>query len=214
MGKFKDITGITFHRLTVIKRAENLKSKNLRWLCQCSCGKTVVVYGCDLKSGHTKSCGCLKAELLTKYSRKNPRKGKAHYLFGRTLPKETKEKIRQSRLGQFMGENNPHWNPNLTSKEREDGRTFEGYSAWRTAVYERDNYVCQACGDSRGGNLIAHHIEGYNNNPSLRVKVSNGITLCEDCHNNFHHQFGRGNNTAEQFKSFMKAYNYNKRRKI
>lgn len=34
------------------------------WLCQCDCGNIVEVLGYSLKSGHTKSCGCLHEETL------------------------------------------------------------------------------------------------------------------------------------------------------
>ena len=69
MGTLQDLTGKTFGRLTVIRRAENhiLPSgqKQTMWLCKCSCGnkKDIVIRGADLKSGHTISCGCLKQEI-------------------------------------------------------------------------------------------------------------------------------------------------------
>ena len=61
MSKLKDLTGITFGRLTVIKRAEN-QGKYVVWECECSCGNTVLVKAASLSSGNTKSCGCLKHE--------------------------------------------------------------------------------------------------------------------------------------------------------
>lgn len=32
--------------------------------CQCDCGKIKVLRKCDVQSGHTKSCGCISAEIL------------------------------------------------------------------------------------------------------------------------------------------------------
>lgn len=58
MGKFQDITGQKFGKLTVIKRAPN-KGRRTMWTCQCDCGKIVIVYAEALKNGNTKSCGCL-----------------------------------------------------------------------------------------------------------------------------------------------------------
>jgi hypothetical protein len=56
-NKAKDLSGMTFNRLTVIERVADGKS-NIRWLCICSCGnKTIAVSG-NLKSGRHKSCGC------------------------------------------------------------------------------------------------------------------------------------------------------------
>lgn len=62
MGRLIDLAGKTFGRLTVIERAENnvLPSglKEPMWLCRCECGKSSVIRGAFLRTGHTKSCGC------------------------------------------------------------------------------------------------------------------------------------------------------------
>ena len=68
-----------------------------------------------------------------------------------------------------------------TSRDRE----CKSYRQWREAVYERDNYTCQKCGE-RGGKLNAHHIKPYAKYSKLRHDVSNGITLCEKCHKAIH----------------------------
>lgn len=52
---------------------------------------------------------------------------------------------------------------------------------WTKQVFERDNYICQICGQ-RGGKLQADHIKSYRNFPELRWELSNGRTLCESCH--------------------------------
>ena len=68
MGKFIDLTGQKFHKLTVIKRAEDWIRPNgkhiIQWLCECGCeNKTqIVVSGDHLRREHTKSCGCLQKE--------------------------------------------------------------------------------------------------------------------------------------------------------
>jgi 5-methylcytosine-specific restriction endonuclease McrA len=60
------------------------------------------------------------------------------------------------------------------------------YNGWRTSVFKRDNYTCQKCGDSTGGNLQAHHIKHVWTHPYLIFDINNGITLCEDCHGECH----------------------------
>ena len=57
-----DITGKTFGRLTVEMEAGRDNFGQVMWECRCSCGKTVVVRGRDLRSGGTKSCGCWNLE--------------------------------------------------------------------------------------------------------------------------------------------------------
>lgn len=54
----KDLTGLRFDKLIVIKRVENDKSGNRMWLCQCDCGAQKVIGGRHLTSGRIKSCGC------------------------------------------------------------------------------------------------------------------------------------------------------------
>lgn len=60
------------------------------------------------------------------------------------------------------------------------------YKEWRDAVYARDNYTCQICGDAKGGNLQAHHVKDFANHPDLRFVVSNGLTVCQSCHEKIH----------------------------
>lgn len=59
-----DLTGKKFGRLTVLREGERLPDRHYTWLCLCSCGKYKTVSSSCLKSGDTKSCGCLKSEKL------------------------------------------------------------------------------------------------------------------------------------------------------
>lgn len=54
------------------------------------------------------------------------------------------------------------------------------YKEWRTSVFVRDGFRCQKCGTRR--DIQAHHIKTWKNNKELRYEVSNGVTLCRDCH--------------------------------
>jgi hypothetical protein len=66
MGKpVIDMTGIKLNRWTVFSKAEkplNAKQSGMFWNCVCECGKKAIVYGQTIRSGMSKSCGCLKAE--------------------------------------------------------------------------------------------------------------------------------------------------------
>lgn len=61
MPKFVDLTGKKFGRLTVLHRVPN-QGAEVRWACSCDCGNTKEVNGTLLKSGNTKSCGCLASD--------------------------------------------------------------------------------------------------------------------------------------------------------
>lgn len=65
--------------------------------------------------------------------------------------------------------------------QKTDYRNTPEYRNWRTAVFERDNYTCQDC-KQVGGVLNAHHIKPFKKYPKERYVVSNGVTLCIDCH--------------------------------
>ena len=62
MGHLVDLTGQRFGRLVVIERAAS-KGGHATWKCKCDCGKVLTVVGYSLKSGNTKSCGCLQKEI-------------------------------------------------------------------------------------------------------------------------------------------------------
>lgn len=69
--RFHDLTGQTFHFLTVLKRAENTKQGKTQWLCRCVCGKETIVPAGDLtrKKYPTKSCGCMSKHLISEHQK-------------------------------------------------------------------------------------------------------------------------------------------------
>ena len=175
--KIKDLTGQKFGRLTVLGYTENRLRGGVVWRCLCSCGNTAFVISSDLTRHNTQSCGCLHREIVS------------------------------ARLSRLVGYLSPAWKPKLTDEERMQyqvrGRSISGYKEWRTSVYKRDDYTCQKCGERGGNKLNAHHIEGFADNPELRTELSNGITLCKDCHKDFHHLYGYGS-TRDKFEEWIK----------
>ncbi len=71
LGQKIDLTGQKFGRLTVLKEHGKDKYGAIEWLCQCDCGKQTIVTGNRLRSGHTKSCGCLNKEQITQLGKEN-----------------------------------------------------------------------------------------------------------------------------------------------
>lgn len=60
-----DISGQTFGSLTVLSLADRASNKKLRWLCKCVCGGETIAVGTNLRNGHTRSCGCRRAQKPT-----------------------------------------------------------------------------------------------------------------------------------------------------
>lgn len=72
----KNLVGKIYGRLTVKEQYEDYISphgKHLtQWVCECSCDKhnKIIVLGCNLVKGDTKSCGCLRKQLSSKRQKK------------------------------------------------------------------------------------------------------------------------------------------------
>lgn len=77
-----------------------------------------------------------------------------------------------------------------------------GYFAWRTRVLKRDGFTCVKCGSHE--NLQVHHLWGYNENPELAIVDDNGVTLCKDCHEQYHNINGYYDINPRDFEDFMK----------
>ena len=114
--------------------------------------------------------------------RENPSKG----MLGKKHKLETILKMRATAL---RNGNKPktkwgsecwNWKGGTTATNKLLRRSKE-FKEWRIKVFERDNYQCQECGQ-RGGILHPDHIKPFAFYPKLRFELSNGRTLCRDCH--------------------------------
>ena len=126
--------------------------------------------------------------------------------YGSKRSEETKLKIALTSRGRWLGRHHkeesklkcqashkrlvklgihPSWRGGKTSKLMVI-RTSKEYRDWRKAVFERDNYTCQDCGIRSGKGqkavLNADHIKSFAIYPEFRFEISNGRTLCLDCH--------------------------------
>lgn len=110
---------------------------------------------------------------------------------GRKFTKEHKRKMSLAGSGkkqpwtskrnrEATGEKSPAWRGGITPIHAAIRSSFE-YEEWRVAVLERDLYTCQICFEI-GGKLNVDHIKRFADYPELRLELSNGRTLCENCH--------------------------------
>lgn len=104
------------------------------------------------------------------------------------------------------GKNSSTYNPDLTNKERMNGRVIFGLGKWKKIIKKKFDYTCQKCGDKKlyDKRCIAHHLNSYSDNKHLAINNDNGTVMCERCHINFHKKYGFGNNTKRQFEEFVK----------
>lgn len=63
-----DLTGEQFGRLTATLRGPDAPGRlgQVQWFCSCTCGNERLIRATDLRSGNTKSCGCLNRESSSK----------------------------------------------------------------------------------------------------------------------------------------------------
>lgn len=228
--------GDRFGKLRVEELAFRKAARNY-WSCRCDCGKITIVVDYDLqrKKRGIESCGCLRKEKcgkpledltgrvfnkLTVVSKTDERR--SNRVIWKTVCECGEERLHYAttlRSGKVIScgchksakakerskENHYNWKGGITSQNTKD-RNSERYAVWRTTVFERDNYNCKACKLSKK-EINAHHIECFHGNVELRFVVENGITLCKDCHDLFHHKFGKLNNNSKQFREFLEVYN-------
>lgn len=76
MAKLIDMTGKKYNRLTVISRAENEGSR-ASWNCLCDCGNSITLNGKQIRTGHTKSCGCIRKERTALQGKINTKHGQS-----------------------------------------------------------------------------------------------------------------------------------------
>lgn len=85
--RLNDLTGQKFVRLTVIERVGSGKRGQPLWRCKCECGNEVVLPSDSLARGHTRSCGCLRAELFNQRITKHGMKGTRLYEVWKSMRK-------------------------------------------------------------------------------------------------------------------------------
>lgn len=65
MPEIIDEVGNRYGRWTVLEEGGRTPARKVMWLCLCDCGRLSEVIGRSLRSGASKSCGCLKAEITS-----------------------------------------------------------------------------------------------------------------------------------------------------
>ena len=221
--------GQTIWNLTIvedlgIRRTEASRGKReVKTICKC--GKEREVYLIKLKNGSIKACekncefnlknftGLKFNKLLVIEEVEKNNQGKRRVLCkcdcGETAIKEISKLIsgHTKYCGHKCilqtGKGSPSWNPNLSWEDRLKGRDYFEYKQWRLKVFQRDDFTCQSCEKRGKGNLVAHHKDAHHWCIERRIDVTNGSTLCEECHDSFHSNFGYQNNTEEQFKDWL-----------
>lgn len=89
---------------------------------------------------------------------------------------------------EVSGKNHFRWKGGI-SRGYKTGYYSTEYKNWRKAVFKRDGFACVDCGYR--GFITAHHLKSFAYFPELRYELSNGKTLCEECHKKTDNYKGR-----------------------
>lgn len=164
------------------------------------CSREVINYPSDVKRGARFCSPACAGKSLSQ-----TRKGPAHHHYIREnfmceacgsvfddLPSKNRKFCSRScaskaairNRGGIRGKNNPNWKGGITPLLKSI-RTSKEYRAWRRAVFNRDNYICQKCG-AFDRYLHAHHIIPVSEDLSKVFDIDNGLTLCIVCHQEDH----------------------------
>lgn len=82
--RFNDLTNQKFGKLTVIEKTDKRSDGHIVWRCLCDCGNETEVSSADLKSGNTRSCGCIRSlgnQAIQSYLQKKDIDFQTEYIF-------------------------------------------------------------------------------------------------------------------------------------
>lgn len=137
MSKVKDEVGNRYGRLVVIERAGSDKWGSVLWRCKCNCGNVVVARGNHLRSGDTRSCGCLCRE---RTAERNLKHGLSwHPLYN------TWRKMKQR-----------CYNPNASKFKHYGGRGIAVCAAW---INDAEAFIIWALGNGWKPGYQIHRID-------------------------------------------------------
>lgn len=191
--KAVNLAGARYGLLTVVAEAGRDNFNRYKWLCRCDCGNDTIVASNNLRTGTSKSCGCLRSVPRSRHDITGFRSGKlvvTQYAY-------TKAEKAYWHCRCDCGTETVKWSGYLKRKTvkscgclRPSDSICGGrgnFVAWSRTLREIQE-CCAKCGAVDG--LHAHHVMPFNQNPDLAVDLSNGIVLCAQCHREFHRTYG------------------------
>jgi hypothetical protein len=161
-----------YHTNILKKVAESRKTRVIK---QCeTCSNNFEVQPYLLKKGYGRFCSIKCRKLpYEEISKKISAANIGRVAWNKGLTKYDDPRIGKPNSGQFIN----YGKTDQARLERSSARMRQ----WRRMVFERDDFTCQLC-FVRGGKLNADHIKPFSQFPELRYELTNGRTLCVECH--------------------------------
>ena len=212
-------------RLTVIKSTGSNMHGQATWLCECECGNRIETTGLHLRSGHTRSCGCLhfkemvgqKFGRLTVIERVGSNKGgDATWLCACECGNETVVTGANLRSGgtrscgcsSFLPEGEASFNQIFSSMKHGAKRRKHEWQLTKEQMRTLTQQPCHYCGaepnqgnysSARNGVYLYNGLDRVNND--LGYIIDNVVPCCGTCN------AAKNTQTIEQFKTWIHAVN-------
>jgi hypothetical protein len=171
MGALSIKIGEVYGRLTVVSRLKNDGRNRPVFACRCRCGITVPVKSNSLRTGNTRSCGCLKREAIK-----------------RTVELHWQKPQGEAALTAL-----------LAGYKKDARKRALDFSLPRADFERLTRCRCRFCGQEpanttnfkTNGNIVYNGIDRLD--PALGYTVANSVTCCKHCNRM------KGHRTATEF---------------
>jgi len=197
----KDLKGKRFGKLLVVEEAEK-RNGRIYWLCKCDCGNENEINGCSLKSGGTKSCGCLRLETSLKNALVNKKKRTEYARKWRETHRPYLAEARKKRRLLHNLENlkrrarlKKYYYDNFYGASY---KQIEKYGKQNVIdVYNRNEGRCEMCSIYRKPHIALeiHHKDQRGSSYVQKGKLNNSpdnlMLLCCKCHNAEHKKLNK-----------------------
>lgn len=191
MSNRADMIGIKFNRLTPVE-VIGRKRVHLLYKCLCDCGNYIDVLGNSLRTGNTKSCGCIRRPNLVGYENDHGTviskvKNRMWIVKCKHCDNEHIQNQREIRNNAYSMSCDKYRPPNYSGLEKRDGIIRRQYGitlAEYDAMLEAQDYKCAICGNEdevEGRRLAIDHCHETNKIRGLLCgKCNRGLGLFYD----------------------------------
>lgn len=186
-------------RLTILREAGRTRDGKVLWLCKCFCGQQKAITGRALKSGRTRSCGCLMRETSARTHRTHGATGTPEYIAWQAMVRRCKDR-NQRAFRHYGGRGikvHPRWSRSFTAFLSDLGPKPSPEH-----TLERINNE----GDYEPGNVkwATRAVQARNHRRNRRVTINGETRLISDWANHFgiilttvYSRLGKGWNEAD-----------------
>lgn len=167
MGRFKDLTGLRFGRILVVKRVENL-GKKVAYQCKCDCETIKVVRATDL-GRRINSCGCLQKEVASKSNSKHRKSGTRLYSIYKNM---------KSRCHNPNYKNYKFWGGKGITICNEWLDDFENFYEWSIKNGYKENLTLDRIDNDKdytpdNCRWVPYSIQSANRDNTIKIKIDN-----------------------------------------